>query len=200
MGYEEFRDGKRLRHVWLPNRTVEPGKWPCQVDRYWQELKTVCATEGLTDAERVQAILKYVRYEPEGDEEAFGGGRGYGMLQDEAIRSLGRLKCQDAHAAVVGFLDDRRHRASAAMALEEEGNPESLPSLLKALEQEDSERRDRPFRMEDRNRDRVTARIAAAMLKIAPDRARELLSEFLQQKDRVYRDTIEGAVGPAAKK
>jgi len=193
--WEELEEGKRIRLVHPPlPEPLEPGKWPCQSARYAHELKQVVSAQGPTDAERVQGILKYAKYEPEENEETWRGGSGYSGLRAAAVTSLGGLKSREAHEALLELLKDRSLRSTAATALGEQAQPGDVPFLLNALEQEDSEARQREFTMKDRNRHLVTSHIARVMLKIAPDRAKELLSEFLRAKERVFRTSIEHAM------
>jgi len=190
--YEEFEGGRRMRSVHLPDLTpLKPGKWPCQARRYHYELKALLTAPGLTDEERVRAILRYTKYEPVANEERWRGGYGYATLRDCAVRSLGQLRTKPAQRALVGLLNDRRLRAAAAMNLGKSGDRTVLPSLLKALEQEDTEAQGRPFRFAERNRHLVTGHIVRAMLQLAPDKAKPMLKAFLNEKQRVFRTTVE---------
>ena len=192
--WEELDGRKRVRLVWPPlPEPLEPGKWPCQAARYAHELKQVVSAQGPTDAERAEAILKYTKCEAEENEETWRDGGGYSTLRAGAVASLGRLKCKEAHEALLELLKDSRLRSAAAVALGEQAQPGDLPFLLSALEQEDSEMRQRRFTMADKQRHLITERIAELMLKIAPDRAKELLGEFLRAKERVFRISVERA-------
>jgi hypothetical protein len=193
--WEELDGGKRVRLVRPPlPEPLEAGKWPCQAARYAHELKQVVSAQGLTDAERAKAILKYTKCEAEANEETWRGGSGYSGLRAAAVASLGRLKCREAHEALLELLKGRSLRAAAATALGEQAQPADLPFLLNALEQEDSEARQRGFTMADKRRHLVTASIAELMLQISPDRAKELLGEFLRAKERAFRSVIERAM------
>ena len=146
---------------------------------------------GLRDEERVRAILRYTQYEPAANEEPWRGGYGYSTLRDCAARSLGQLRTKAAQKALVGLLGERSLRARAAMTLGKGKDASVLPSLLKALEQEDAEARGRPFRLAERNRHLVSGHVVRAMLQLAPDKAKPMLKAFLNAKERVFRTTVE---------
>jgi len=63
LGYEIRKEGAWVRsvHVPQPPFVYEHGKWPCQARRYHYEVKALVSAHGLSEAERVQAILKYMK-------------------------------------------------------------------------------------------------------------------------------------------
>lgn len=192
VGCREYEGGRRVRSIALPDPApLEPGKWPCQARRYYHELKALLAAPALTDEQRVQAIVTYTKYEPLAREERWRGGFGYTTLRSCAVESLGELHTKAARDALVKLLGRRDLRATAARTLGKSKDSSVLPSLLKALEQEDAEARGRPFNSAERNRHLVTGQIIRAMLQLAPDKAKGMLEAFVKEKERVFRSTVE---------
>jgi hypothetical protein len=191
--YEIWSEGAWVRSVHIPQPPLvyEHGKWPCQARRYRHEVKALVSAPGLSEAERVRAILKYTKYGPLGNEEPRRGGSGYSTLQYYAVACLGKLDGKESQAALLGLLEDRKFRMSATMALAEQGDASILPSLVKALELEDGEARTRPPSFADRNRHLVTGWIVRSMLRLSPGKSEGMLRRFLEERQRVYRRTID---------